>query len=213
MSEVVARAWSTRHGRGRRRLRHRHLGSTGLVAVLTFALALLGPLPAHANHWRVVPEQSEIRFLYQRNGQPAEGRFRRFRGIGHFDRSDPGAATFDFHVESASIDLGRPAESAFATSAEWFDAKNHPEVVYRLLRLTPEGGERYRAEGELTIRGHTRPVVTTVALKIGDGWATAAGRLTVDRKDFGLGYGPSALFVKIGREVTVEFRLCARPRY
>lgn len=186
----------------------------GIAPALAAALTLIAGAPgaARADHWVVVPGESEIRFLYERNGQPAEGWFRRFRGVGHFDPADPGAATFEFHVESASIDLGDPVESAFATSAEWFDSANYPEIVYRLRRLEPEGGSRYRAEGDLTIRGRTRPMVTTVDLHIGRERAEAEGELTVDRKDFLLGYGPSALFVRVGRLVHVAFRLVARPR-
>lgn len=185
-----------------------------VAPALAAALALIAGAPgaARADHWVVVPGESEIRFLYERNGQPAEGRFQRFRGVGHFDPGQPGDASFEFHVESASIALGDPVESAFATSAEWFDAKTHPEVIYRLRRLEPEDGRHYRAEGELTIRGRTRPVVTTVTLAVGEGRAEAEGELTVDRKDFLLGYGPSALFVRIGRMVTVAFHLVARPR-
>jgi len=73
------------------------------------------------------------------------------------------------------------------------------------------GGNRYQATGELMIRGRTRPIDTTITLEIGDDEAHAAGSLRLDRTDYWLGIGPSALFVDIGREVAVRFDLTARP--
>ena len=66
----------------------------------------------------------------------------------------------------------------------------HPEVVYRLQHLTPEGGDRFRADGDLTIRGRTKPISTTITLNIGAESASASGTLSVDRTDYLLGVGP-----------------------
>ena len=103
--------------------------------------------------------------------------------------------------------------------AEWFDSANHPQVIYRLMMLTPESGNSYHAVGELMIRGRTRPIESTIILDFsapdGSGDASdvahASGSLVMDRKDYRLGVGPMALFVKIGREVTVRFELTAHP--
>ncbi len=183
-----------------------------LISLALAALTWLS-LPAAASglEWTVVPEQSQVLFDYQRNGQPAVGHFAVFEGEGVFDRDAPGDATLELRIDSASIDLDDSLASAFATSAEWFDSKNFPLVVYRLLKLTPESGNRYHATGELTIRGRTRPIETTITIEIGDDEAHASGSLRLNRKDYRLGVGPMALFVKIGREVAVRFDLTARP--
>jgi len=182
--------------------------ATGLLVAAALGLT---PAMALAIEWTVAPGQSQVLFEYTRNDQPAEGRFTRFAGGGVFDSGAPGEATLELRIESKSIDLDDTMSSAFATSAEWFDAANHPLIVYRLLSLTPEGGDSYRAAGELTIRGRTRPIETTITLAIGTGEAHASGILTLDRKDYWLGIGPSALFVNIGREVAVRFELTAHP--
>ena len=180
-----------------------------LAALTCFAL----PAAAGGLEWTVVPEQSRVLFDYRRNDQPAVGHFARFAGGGVFDRNAPGEATLELRIESASIDLDNAMASAFATSAEWFDSANHPLVVYRLLKLTPESGNDYHAIGELTIRGRTRPIETTITIEIGGDEAHASGSLRLNRKDYWLGVGPMALFVKIGSEVTVRFDLIARPAH
>ena len=180
------------------------------ISILTMTM-VLAPNVAPALDWSVQPEKSRVLFDYLRNGQPAEGRFTIFTGGGMFDRNAPGDATLELRIESRSIDLDDSMASAFATSAEWFDSDNHPQVIYRLLKLTPEGGDRYHAIGELTIRGRTRPIETTITLDIGADEAHASGSLILDRKDYWLGIGPTALFVDIGREVAVRFDLTAHP--
>ena len=156
-----------------------------LIALALAALTCLA-LPALASglEWTVVPEQSRVLFDYRRNDQPAVGHFARFSGGGVFDRDAPGEATLELRIESASIDLGEPLASAFATSAEWFDSRNHPQVIYRLLKLTLESGNDYHATGTLTIRGRTRPIETTITIEIGDDEAHASGSLRLNRKDY-----------------------------
>jgi len=146
------------------------------------------------------------------DGEPTEGVFTRFAGEGRFDPAAPEEATLELRIESASIDLGDAKASAFATSAEWFDSANHPQIVYRLHALSRLEGDRYRAEGELTIRGRTRLIVTPIELEIGETEARASGTLRIDRRDYLLGVGPMSLFVDIGREVAVRFELVARPK-
>jgi polyisoprenoid-binding protein YceI len=188
--------------------------------MLAAMLAAMAPSAALAMDWTVVLEQSRVLFEYQRNDQPAGGHFATFSGEGVFDPENPAEATLELRIDSASIDLNDTMASAFATSAEWFDSANHPHVIYRLMTLTPESGNSYHAAGELMIRGRTRPIESTITLDIvpgdgnggdGSGAAHTSGSLVMDRKDYRLGVGPMALFVKIGREVTVRFELTAHP--
>lgn len=166
---------------------------------------------AAAADWVVVPEQSQVLFDYQRNGQQAGGLFARFEGSGVFDADAPSGATLELRIDTTSIDLGDALVSAFATSAEWFDSSNFPQVIYRLVSLTPEDGNNYHAVGELMIRGRTQPIETTINLEFDGDDAHVRGILTLDRSEYRLGVGPSALFVDIGREVAVRFELVARP--
>ncbi len=183
------------------------------AAGLALAVALLaGAAAAEAPRgWEVVPAASEVAFDFVLDGKPRRGRFTRVSGDGRFDPEAPQAAELTIRIASASIDLGNGLFSAFAQSAEWFDAKNHPEVVFRLARLEPIGDGRFAALGDLSIKGRTRPARGELALEIGAGRARATGRLEVDRVDYLLGVGPSALVVDIDREVAVAFDLAARP--
>lgn len=184
-----------------------------MLRTLSLALALLvglAPLARADIVWKVETASSEVVFEYLKDGTPTEGVFRKFEGSGEFDLSAPEDARFELKILTSSIDLFDTIASAFATSAEWFDSKNHPHVTYSLLKLEPVGGNLFAATGEISIRGKTRPLITEIALEIDENTAKAEGTLTIRRIDFLLGVGPGAAFVEIGPDVLVRFNLVAR---
>ncbi|MEM6420970.1 MAG: YceI family protein [Pseudomonadota bacterium] len=172
------------------------------------AIALVA-VPATAAEWSADPAASTLGFVYERAGGSAEGGFERFAGSGSFDPARPEEAVLRLAIETRSIELGSLLESAFATSAEWFDSGQHPEAVYELITLTPIDGDRYAAFGTLTIKGRSVDVHSEITLAVSGTAARASGALTVNRRDFGLGIGPVSAFVTIGDEVSVTFDLAA----
>ena len=182
------------------------------AALIGFALVLGLGLSAQAKTaWQVDPARSDVAFEYVKDGDPTEGTFRKFTGKGVFDAAAPEEARFELQIQSSSIDLYDTLASAFATSAEWFDSKNHPDIIYVLRDLKAVGGEKYLAIGSITIRGKEQPLRSELNLVVSGDGATAKGTLTIRRNDFLLGVGPSAAFVEIGPDVQVRFSLVARP--
>lgn len=188
-------------------------GSSGTRRLLTAALLSIAlgtsAVPASAREWNVQSAASAIEFRYTSDGSPRTGLFAKFEGSGSFDPGDPSSADLLLKIDTSSIDLFDDLASGFAQSAEWFDSKNHPYVIYRLVSLTPIEGDRFRASGLLTIRGERRPVTSEIELIIGDELAAATGELEIVRGDYLLGVGPSAIFVDIGPKVVVSFDLQA----
>ena len=176
-----------------------------------FALLLMAAPEAQAGEWEVDPDASEIRFDYTVDGKPFAGRFARVSGAGRFEPAAPERTRLDLRIAVESLELGNPLETAFALSSGWFDAKAHPTATYRLARLTPLGGGRWEALGDVTIKDRTVIVRTPLALEIAEDRAEAVGTVAFDRLEFGLGGGIGELFVEIGREVSVSFDLVARP--
>lgn len=183
---------------------------SGLAAGLAVALQF-APAAAAPARWAVDPAASEASFAFTVNGRPREGRFTEIAGEGTFDPDDPSAARLRLTIAIASLDLGDPLESNFAQGPEWFDAADHPEAVYRLARLTPtdEPGV-FEALGDLTIKGRLKVLRTPVSVVFEGDTARAEGALDFDRRDFGVGVGPSALLVNIGTDAAVRFAITAR---
>ena len=182
----------------------RFAGSLIMAGVIAVA-----PVQAFAAEWSVQPAGSEILFEYTSDGTPKTGIFASFDGSGQFDSQNPADARLELKIQTASIDLYDVLASGFAQSAEWFDSKNHPNVIYRLNGLKLLEGNRYEAKGQLTIRGEERPITSEIVLDINDTTANAKGSLVIVRSDYLLGVGPSAAFVEVSPEVTVRFDLQA----
>ncbi|MEM9046512.1 MAG: YceI family protein [Pseudomonadota bacterium] len=179
--------------------------------ILLFLALTFAPLEALAKGWTVDQERSEILFTYERAGKPDTGRFHEFAGEGFLDLGKLEATRLWIRIESSSIDLNDSVASAFATSAEWFDSKNHPLVVFELTEIEQLNETDFISSGDLTIRGKTKRVEVPIQLTIKDGEAFAKGDIQIDRSDYLLGFGPGAAFVTIGDVVSVNFDLTAEP--
>jgi polyisoprenoid-binding protein YceI len=95
-------------------------------------------------------------------------------------------------VESISV-VEPPAMRASVLGPEFFDAERHPEIAFRstAVRLADDG--RVEVEGELTIRGVTRPVTARghYATPRLASFAEIAGlelSTTFDRREFGFAW-------------------------
>ena len=94
-------------------------------------------------------------------------------------------------IDATSIDTNNEQRDGHIRSADFFDVENHPEWTFRSTALRVDG-EDFALDGELTIKGVTKPV--TLALEINgfgpDAWGgTRAGfsaSTTIDRNDFGV---------------------------
>jgi polyisoprenoid-binding protein YceI len=124
------------------------------------------------------------------------GSFGKFSGWIEGDRHDPSSLTGEVTVDIASITTGVDQRDTHLRSADFFEAEAHPQAVYRPVSATPLGNNRFRVEGELTLKQVTRPLTLDVTVEgeldhpFQPGRrivsVTASGQL--NRKDFGLNW-------------------------
>jgi polyisoprenoid-binding protein YceI len=106
-------------------------------------------------------------------------------------RGDGDALALEGSARVDSISVVEPAAlRASLLGPEFFDAERHPEIMFRstAVRLADDG--RAEVEGELTIRGVTRPVSASghYAPPRAAGYGEVAGlqlRTSFDRREFG----------------------------
>ena len=93
----------------------------------------------------------------------------------------------------ASVDVKDENLAAHLQSPEFFDVERHPELTFSSNSIERTGDE-LKVDGEITIRGTTKPVelVGKIAGPITDGYGRERVNLTlettVDRTDFGLNW-------------------------
>src|SRR3954471_5648699 len=141
------------------------------------------------------------------------GYFREFGGE-IVTAEDPTRSSVTATVDLASIDTRQEQRDAHIRSADFFDVDNHPQMTFRSTAVRADGAD-WTIEGELTIKGRTRPV--TLELELNGFGADAYGgyragfsaKTEINRNEFGVdikmpmdGGG-----VVVGDKVTVELEI------
>lgn len=164
-----------------------------MTAQLTPATRAAGntALPAPGS-WQIDPGHAEVAFVGRHLMlTKVRGRFTDVSGVVRIAH-DPTDSTVEVLIGMASVNSGSAARDEHLRSADLFDVDRWPTATYRSTRVAWTGGDEATVEGELTIRGVTRPVPLSVRF-VGhalDPWGgeravfSATGR--VDREDFGI---------------------------
>jgi polyisoprenoid-binding protein YceI len=118
---------------------------------------------------------------------------------GQFDEVDAklvvedGSARLDGVAQVASVDVKDESLTAHLQSPEFFDSERHPELRFVADAVSLDGGT-VTVDGEITIKGVTRPVVVTgtATAPIADPWGNERFGVelstSVDRTEFGLNW-------------------------
>jgi polyisoprenoid-binding protein YceI len=141
--------------------------------------------------WTLDPVHSTIGFEVEYLVGTFRGQFRDVDG--RLAVGDDGSATLEGSARVASVDVKDEQLAAHLQTPDFFDAERFPELRFLAEGFDVSGGE-VRAEGELTIKGVTKPVafVGTVTPPSEDpfGRTRTGAVLTakVDRHDFGVSW-------------------------
>ncbi|MFI8872816.1 YceI family protein [Streptomyces sp. NPDC055243] len=93
----------------------------------------------------------------------------------------------DVTVRAGTFDSGLGRRDRHVVSADYLDAAEYPEIEFRGGRVTRAATGPAALQGELTVRGVTRPLDVMVGTITQDGpRLTVEGTATVDRYAFGV---------------------------
>ncbi|MDP9430233.1 MAG: YceI family protein [Actinomycetota bacterium] len=118
------------------------------------------------------------------------GYFREFSGE-IVTAANPADSTVTATIDMDSIDTRQEQRDAHIKSADFFDTGNHTVMTFRSTAVRAEG-EDWFIEGDLTLKGITKPV--TLALELngfgpdayGGTRAGFSGKTEISRKEFGV---------------------------
>jgi len=153
-------------------------------------------------------DHTEIRFSWDHLGfSTTSAYFRDMTGTLHFDEDDPGASEVDVTIDAHSVDTGRADFTEHLRSDDFFHVEEYPELRFTSTGIRADGDDRYRVDGELTIKGITHDVTLDVTInQIADNPVSGARTIGFDaetevlRSDFDLDmYVPA-----VGDEVTIH---------
>src|SRR6266566_2595374 len=145
----------------------------------------------------------------------ARGRFSQVCGTIVEDAVDLSRSSVTVEIDVASIDTCEQQRDAHLKSPDFFDAERYPTITFNSTRVIPGQDDRLQVEGDLTIRGVTRPVTLeverggTVTNPLGSRVVGFSAETKINRKDFGMTFNMAleAGGVAVGEQVRIRLEV------
>lgn len=172
------------------------------------------PLPAGV--WSIDPTRSRVAFRVKHMGvATVNGSFGSFAGTLEVT-ADGASAGGTVRVES--IDTGDAHRDSLLRTGDFFDAEAHPEIAFTASSLRAAGRGSLQIDGDLTMRGATRPLTLAATIERepgadGDGELGLSATGQLSRSDYELRFrGPMAAGNRaVGDKVSISLDLIAVP--
>lgn len=144
-----------------------------------------------AGVYQIDPAHTNIEFVARHMLSKVRGRFGEFTGTVTVGEA-PEDSAVDVDVDTASVTTGSQERDTHLHSSDFFEVDAHPKMTFRSTSFHPTGGTGFELNGDLTIKGVTRPV-TLAGEFLGwgkDAWGNerlfAEARTRVNREQWGL---------------------------
>jgi polyisoprenoid-binding protein YceI len=149
-----------------------------------------------AGTWEIDTIHSEVSFVVRHLVvSKVRGRFDRFGGTIVTDE-DLARSSVNVTIDASSVNTNEPTRDNHVRSADFLDVENFPNITFISTAVRSDAGA-YFVDGDLTIRGTTRPVTLDVELNgfipdpSGGTRVGFSATSEVDRDDFGVSFnGP-----------------------
>lgn len=178
-------------------------------AVAGIALLIAAPALASGPGWTVDQSKSRIGFSGTQTGTPFKGAFGRYKAEIAFDPAHPEAAHIGVVIDLGSAATGDKQRDTALPGSDWFDVAHAPLARFVSTRVVRAGGNAYVANGNLTLRGVTRPVRLPFTLVVTGATAHATGHAQLLRSAFGVGQGAWASGQWVALQVGVDIDITA----
>jgi polyisoprenoid-binding protein YceI len=182
-----------------------------LALALTTTL-LAAPTAAFASTWELDASHSEIGFSVRHMMvSNTKGRFSTAKGTLTVDDKDVTKSSITVEIDAASIDTRETKRDDHLKSPDFFDVAKFPKLTFKSKSVSKDG-EGLKIEGDLTIKGVTKPVTLKATALSAPAKSTfgmtvrgVSASTKINRKDFGLGWNKAleAGGVVVGEEVTI----------
>jgi polyisoprenoid-binding protein YceI len=166
--------------------------------------------------YQVDPSHSQVQFSVRHLGfSKVRGRFGAFDAVLGMAPGDLSTIEAEATVQIDSVDTRDEKRDAHLRSGDFFDAENHPELIFKSTGVRNVSGDQFDLAGDLTIRGTTHPVVlkATYLGEATDPWGGERvafdAKTKINRKDYGLNWNTvlETGGVLVGEEVEISLEI------
>ena len=181
--------------------------------IILFVLIMLtGNSFAQTTTWNIDPVHSKIGFSVRHLIiSEVEGRFKSFEGSVTADKEDFSGSEIVFSLDTKSIFTDNTRRDKHLKSADFFDAEKYPEIIFKSSSFEKVEGNKYKLEGDFTIKGTTNHIIMDVIYggTIKDPWGNMREgfKITgkINRFDYNLKWNKllEAGGAVVGKEITI----------
>lgn len=179
---------------------------------LTIALAIAATtITVHAADY-VQTTGSTLGFSGKYQGEAFNGKFPGFVTTLSFDPAQLAGAKLDVLIPLATATTRNADYDGELLGASFFNSKKFPQARYTATTFRALGGNRYAADGMLSLRGTSKSVTLTFTWTSG-AKPVLAGTAVVKRLDFGVGGGDWADTSVIPNDIRITTKVIFQPKY
>jgi polyisoprenoid-binding protein YceI len=143
--------------------------------------------------YEIDPAHQSFEFVARHLMAKVRGRFSAVSGVATVAEV-PEASTLEIEIDASSIDTQDETRDAHMRSNDFFGVEDHPTISFRSTGIRPAEDETaWKVDGDLTIKGTTRPVTVDLEFLGGaiDPWGNQRIGFSgvvpeVNREDWGL---------------------------
>lgn len=154
--------------------------------------------------WSVAPG-GRLGFTTAYSGSAINGRFGNWSADIRFNPDALPQSKIRVSIALASVSSGDGERDGMLKGSDFFDSGSHPQATWTSSAIRHLGGNRYRADGTLTLRGVNKPVPITFTLQIDGKDARVSGNASLRRLLFGVGQGDFAGTGDLPDAVSISF--------
>jgi polyisoprenoid-binding protein YceI len=174
--------------------------------------------PEMSGEWRFDPAHTRIGFSTRHAMvTKVRGAFNDFDGVIRADVENPSNSSVRLTIKVASIDTRNAQRDEHLRTNDFFDAPNYPEITFRSTHVDQVEDRNFIVNGDLTIRGVTKPVSIPIEFvgverdPAGNLRAGFEGSRRIDRQAFGVKWNTAldSGGVLVSDRILLEFEVSA----
>ncbi len=186
------------------------------LSIVIVLMLLTGKIFSQSTTWNIDPVHSKIGFsVTHLIISEVEGRFNSYKGKVIAVNDDFTDSKIEIVIETNSVFTDNERRDKDLKSPNFFDAAKYPKITFKSTSFKKTGGNKYKLEGDFTIKGITRPIVLNVIYggKIKDPWGNmrAGFKITgkINRFDYNLKWNKllEAGGAVVGKEVKIVINI------
>jgi polyisoprenoid-binding protein YceI len=165
--------------------------------------------------YTIDPSHTELGFAVRHMAvSKVRGRLSKFEGTLVLGEN-PADSKASLTIDATSVDTRDENRDAHLRTNDFFDVENHPTWTFESTSIKSEGGTEFKVDGDLTIRGVTRPVTLDVALEgvvkdpYGNHRVGFSATTSINREDFDVSFGAvmEAGGLVVAKKVDIQIEL------